>query len=93
MPAPKDGVLLIATPQRVTAIDAGGTRWRTRRLAIDGIVLDRIEPGRMVGTADPGDGPNARSFSVDLLSGDAEGGYVEPAPERAARPGNFRRPC
>jgi hypothetical protein len=69
------GLLLLATPWRVTAISRDGPAWRTGRLAIDGLRLDETDGLRLVGVADP-DSPEPRDFVIDLLNGSHRGGAV-----------------
>jgi hypothetical protein len=69
------GVLLLATPWRVTGIAADGIAWRTGRLAIDGLRLDEADESRVTGVADP-DSAEPREFVIDLRTGAHYGGAV-----------------
>ena len=42
-PIAKEGILLLATPWKVTGIGHDGALWTTRRLAIDGLRLDAAD--------------------------------------------------
>jgi hypothetical protein len=69
-----DGLLLLATPQIVGALDQGGLAWRTDRLAIDSLRMDEVNQGRLAGVSDPDGDDLARDFVVDLQTGEHEGG-------------------
>lgn len=66
-------LLLLASPWTITALGAGGFRWRTGRLAIEGIRLDEVQGGWLAGVADPRD-DEPRDFAVDLTTGSHRGG-------------------
>lgn len=68
-----DGLLLLASPWVVTAIDHNGRAWQTERLAINGVRLDETDDGRLAGVADPDD-DEPRDFLIDLRTGRHEGG-------------------
>ena len=71
--AVEEGLLLLATPWSITALDASGVRWQTSRLAIDGLRLDEVADGMLAGVADPDD-IEPRDFAVDLRTGEHRGG-------------------
>lgn len=70
---PQDGVLLLLTPWEVTAIDHYGVRWRTERIAIEGLRVDEAVNGWVRGVADPRD-LEPRDFAIELDSGRVVGG-------------------
>lgn len=70
--ATTDGLLVLATPQRVVAVGRDGLAWRTPRLAIDGIKLGEPTDGELRGIADPRD--CSEEFAVDLRTGHHVGG-------------------
>ena len=72
-PIVDERLLVLATPWTITAIDATGPAWTTRRLAIDGLRIDEIIDHRLLGVADPND-EEAREFAVDLRTGSVVGG-------------------
>jgi hypothetical protein len=76
-PAVSAGLLVFATPWRVVAADATGVRWRTPRLAINGMRLDEPVEGEIAGLADPDD-DESRDFVVDLITGRHRGGFPFP---------------
>lgn len=71
------GLLVLATPWRVIAADATGVKWRTPRLAIDGLRLDDPTAGEVAGLADPDD-DESRDFVIDLITGQHRGGFPFP---------------
>ncbi|MFN8520945.1 MAG: hypothetical protein U0667_16480 [Chloroflexota bacterium] len=66
-------LLLLLTPWAITAIDRGGVRWTTNRIAIDGLRIDSTEDGWAGGVADPED-EDPREFRVNLSTGQVVGG-------------------
>jgi hypothetical protein len=70
---PDEGVLLLVSPWTITALEEKGVRWRTDRLAIEGIRLDEVQGGWLAGVADPDD-DEPRDFCVNLRTGRHEGG-------------------
>lgn len=72
-PVVSEGLLLLASPWVVTAVDGKGPVWQTERLAIDGFRLDEVDDGRAAGVADPGD-DEPRDFVIDLRTGRHDGG-------------------
>jgi len=74
-PVVAEGLLLLATPWSITALDSSGQLWQTQRLAIDGLRMDEVSDGLLAGVADPDD-MEPRDFAVDLRSGRHEGGGV-----------------
>ncbi len=78
IPVPQEGLLVFASPWRVWALDADGIRWRSRRVAVDGIVIDEVAGGELLGTADPLDGPEAAPFRIDLTNGTPTGCHQVP---------------
>lgn len=72
-----DGVLALATPWKVIGIDAQGVKWRTSRLAIDGIELGDFSDGWLRGVADPRD-YESREFIIEVRSGYHRGGFPFP---------------
>jgi hypothetical protein len=75
--APSDGVLVVATPWRVIGVGPEGVKWRTSRIAIDGIEFGQVSEGRLTGTADPQD-YEPREFVIELDSGYHRGGFPFP---------------
>jgi hypothetical protein len=73
-PAIEDDVLLLASPWVVTAVCAEGRTWQTRRLSVEALRLDEIADGWLRGVADP-DEEEARSFAVNLRTGESRGGF------------------
>lgn len=78
-PIESEGLLLLSSPWRVTALGKQGRAWQTERLAIDGIRLDEVDNGRLAGVADPDD-EEPHDFVVDLRTGRHEGGFSEGPP-------------
>lgn len=72
-PVVAEKLLLLATPWAITAVDQSGVRWRTERLAIEGLRLDEVADGLLAGVADPSD-DEPRDFAVDLRTGTHRGG-------------------
>lgn len=72
-PAPGEGLLLLASPWKVSALDEDGVRWQSPRLAIEGIRLDEVADGRVAGVADPDD-EEPRDFVINLRTGVHSGG-------------------
>lgn len=72
-PVVEEGVLLLASPWCVTAVDDSGRAWQTARLARFGLRLDEVDGGRLAGVADPDD-DEPRDFVIDLRTGSHEGG-------------------
>lgn len=68
-----ENVLLLLTPWEITAIDADGIRWRSERIAIEGLRVDEASDGWIRGVADPRD-VEPRDFAVELSSGRILGG-------------------
>lgn len=75
--APSDSVLALATPWKVVGVGPQGVKWRTSRIAINGIELGEVAGGRLVGTADPRD-YESREFVIQLSTGDHRGGFPFP---------------
>ncbi len=72
-PILSEGLLLLASPWVVSAVDQDGRAWQTDRLAIHEVRLDEVEGGRLAGVADPRD-DEPRDFVIDLRTGRHEGG-------------------
>ncbi len=75
--APTDGLLVFATPWRVVGVDYAGVKWRTSRIAVDGIRLEDVANGQIRGVADPHD-QESRKFFIELSSGYHCGGFPFP---------------
>lgn len=72
--SPDDGVLLLAGFHQVMALDAQGIRWQTGRLSWEGIALGEVRDGRLHGTGWDMFTDREMPFSVDLRTGEHEGG-------------------
>lgn len=68
-----EGLLLLVTPWKITAIDQSGLRWTTERIAIEGLRVDEVDAGWIRGVADP-DEEEPHDFAVNLASGEVVGG-------------------
>jgi hypothetical protein len=62
--------LLAVSGSGVARIDGdGGLRWHTRHLGIDGVVIDRIEDGVIVGQGEWDPPGGWRPFRISLATG------------------------
>ena len=68
-----EGLLLLVTPWKITAIDQSGSRWTTERIAIEGLRVDEVSAGWVRGVADP-DEEEPHDFALDLATGEIVGG-------------------
>lgn len=71
-PIVQAGLLLLVTEGEVLAIDAVGTRWRTRRIAADGLQIQGHIETSVWGLADVDWNP--APFLIDLTTGQVTGG-------------------
>lgn len=74
LPAPGDGVLLLAGFHQVCALDVGGVRWTSERLSWEGITLEGLHAGKLHGRGWDMLSDRELPFRVDLLTGTHEGG-------------------
>ena len=74
LPAPGEGLLLLAGFHEVLALGAGGVRWQTARLSWEGVTLREIADGALVGDGWDMFTDREVPFRVDLLTGKHEGG-------------------
>ena len=76
--SPAHGLLLLATPWEIVALDQSGVRWVTRRLSIEQVRMDAIHGDLLRGTTEPDHldlyDPERAAFRVDLRTGLARGG-------------------
>lgn len=74
LPAPEDGLLLLAGFNDVLALGADGVRWQTSRLSWEGITLREVRGGRLHGDGWDMFTDREVPFTVDLRTGEHEGG-------------------
>ena len=65
----REEVLLLQTPWSIVGIDRNGFRWKTERIAVDGLRIDGACDGWANGVADPDD-VEPRDFRLNLSTGD-----------------------
>ena len=65
----ESGVLALATPWSVLAIDREGVRWVSDRLSIDGLTLSGTDSDSVWGVADPRD-DEPREFGLNIRTGE-----------------------
>ncbi len=65
------GLLLLQSPWEIAGLDSRGTRWISRRIAVDGFRVLGLRDGQIVGVADTQ--IEARSFSVNARTGEVSG--------------------
>lgn len=74
LPAVGEGVLLLAGFHQVCAVDENGLRWTTPRLSWEGITLSEVRKGQLHGLGWDLTTDRELPFSVDLRTGEHEGG-------------------
>jgi hypothetical protein len=72
------GIIVFADHTRLWAYDATGLKWKTSRLAWDGLKITEITSMSIVGEFWDVSSEATASFVVDLASGSHEGGAKEP---------------
>ena len=72
--APEEGLLLLAGFHDVLAVGAEGVRWRTGRLSWEGVTLQEVRGGRLLGEGWNMFTDEEVGFAVDLRTGQHEGG-------------------
>jgi hypothetical protein len=75
--APHNGLLFLAGFHNVAAIGANGLRWQSARLSWEGVTLSGVHDGRLQGTGWDLHTDKELPFSIDLESGQHEGGGFE----------------
>lgn len=71
---PEHHLALFWTPTYIVGHDEHGQRWESSRLSFDGLTVEGVTAGQVVGTAwDARDGSEPR-FAVELATGRATGG-------------------
>jgi hypothetical protein len=73
---PEHGLLLFAGFHSLLAYGAEGKRWKTSRLTSEGLRLGEVRDGRLYGWAWDMRTDREVEFSVDLATGDHEGGVA-----------------
>lgn len=79
--SPESGLILLAGFHHVLVLDANGIHWQSARLSWEGVTLTEVRDGRLHGM-----GWNLKSdrelpFSIDLATGEHEGGGYEDGSE------------
>ncbi len=74
LPAPSEGLLLLAGFHTVLALGANGVRWQTQRLSWEGITLGEVRQGTLHGLGWNMLTDREVPFQVDLQTGAHEGG-------------------
>lgn len=74
LPAPAEGLLLLAGFHAILALGPEGILWRTARLSWEGLTLDKVENGFLQGQGWDMFTDRDRPFRVDLRTGTHEGG-------------------
>ncbi|RRC95020.1 hypothetical protein [Schaalia canis] len=72
LPLTRASVLLLVTEGEIIAIDEGGVRWCSPRVAVDSVRVDGHDASRVWGVADADWNPTP--FTIDLAAGTCEGG-------------------
>lgn len=79
LPAPNEGLLLLAGFHHVLAVGQGGVLWQTARLSWEGITLREVRDGKLHGEGWDMFTDREMPFSVNLRTGEHEGGgYNKP---------------
>lgn len=78
VPVPSLGMIVFGDFTKVIAFGREGKLWTTHRLSWDGLELSGVEDERLIGTGWDAPGQKRVSFSVDLKTGDHEGGSAPP---------------
>ena len=74
LPAPGEGLLLLAGFHDILALDADGVRWRSGRLSWEGVTLQAVEAGVLHGRGWDMFADAEVAFRVNLQTGAHEGG-------------------
>lgn len=74
LPAVSAGLLLLVGFHHIVALDAGGLRWTSARLSWEGVTLGEVRDGRLHGLGWDLHTDRELPFSVDLRTGEHEGG-------------------
>ena len=74
LPAPGDGLLLLAGFHHVIALGPEGVRWGTARLSWEGLTLHEVHDGKLHGEGWDMFTDHEVPFTVDLHTGEHEGG-------------------
>ena len=74
MAIPEENLLLLAGFHHVLAVGVEGTRWQSARLSWEGITLHEVRDGRLYGEGWDMFADREIPFSVDLHTGEHEGG-------------------
>jgi len=74
LPAPADGLLLLAGFHHVVAIGSGGIRWTSARLSWEGLTLTEVRDGKLHGAGWNMMTDREVPFELDLASGVHTGG-------------------
>jgi len=75
--APANGLLFLSGFHTVAAIGANGLRWQTARLSWEGVTISGVHQGRLQGTGWNLHTDQEVPFSIDLETGQHEGGGFE----------------
>jgi hypothetical protein len=78
LPSPETDLILLAGFHHVLAVDAKGIRWQSARLTWEGMTLTEIRDGRLYGLGWNLPADREVPFSVDLATGEHEGGGFQP---------------
>ncbi len=78
LPAPGEGLLLLAGFHEVLALGAEGVRWHTARLSWEGVTLREVVNGTLLGDGWDMFADREAPFRVDLRTGKHEGGGYRP---------------
>ena len=78
LPAPQQGLLLLAGFHAVLALAAEGVRWQTERLSWEGVTLGELRNGQLHGTGWDMFSDRDLPFRIDLATGAHEGGGYTP---------------
>lgn len=70
---PKERLLLLGTPWKVTALGHGSIAWITNRISVETLRLDEVLGHYVLGVADEDD-DEPREFAIDLRTGHCQGG-------------------
>jgi hypothetical protein len=74
LPAPAANLILLAGFHNIIAVDANGLRWQSARLSWEGITMTEVRGDRLHGTGWNLHTDREVPFSIDLITGEHEGG-------------------
>ena len=78
LPAPAAHLILLAGFHNILAVDANGLRWQSKRLSWEGVSMIEVSDLRLHGTGWNLHTDREVPFSIDLATGDHEGGGFTP---------------